>query len=80
MFTGTVAQSQVEALAPHLSKDNNGGRVLAEELLRSDSTRGPLVGLFDGDKLKKEEERFLPVSVITGQRITAADLGVGGGD
>lgn len=77
MYQGTVSQQQVDALAPHLAKDNNTGRVLAEQLLREPQSRAALLTIFKGLKPRAELEHFLPFSVITEKPVTSADVGAG---
>lgn len=70
-FNGPIPQAWVEALASHLSKNTNGGRVLAEQLCRDNHEA--MTQLFEGT-VSDELAHQVPVSVITGKRLTKGDV------
>lgn len=65
-YTGTVPQGWVDWLAPHLNKANNGGQVMAEQLLRDEYTRDALVKMFSGQRLSADDKRRIPISINGG--------------
>lgn len=72
-YGGPIPQAWVDGLANHLSKDNNGGKILAEQWCRDHIEAA--TALFEGTKEERKKfAAFYPVSVITGRRMTGEEF------